>query len=103
MDFRKLFVGVLQEIYVFPEFRRCGIARWINANLNAMVSLALDINIGCLTTFIRPYVDGCYGKYVDDDSEMTNIMIDVLKKNGWRKIKNNIYIKDFSDSICILE
>lgn len=97
--FKKLFVGVLQELYVYPEFRRCSISKWINNNLNAMLCTALDINIGCLTTYIRPYRDGCYGEYIDGETKMTRLMYRVFRKNGWRKIKDNIYIRSFADTI----
>ncbi len=37
-EFETLLVGVLQEMYVFPDFRKCGIFTWINENLTTNIS-----------------------------------------------------------------
>ncbi len=98
-EFQTLLIGILQEIYVFPDFRRCGIFTWINNNLIKLIRIGLNCNIGCLATQLRPYKDNKYGEYVNKDNEMTNIMCNVFLKNGWRKIDKNIYIKSFLDEL----
>ncbi len=99
MEEEPLMVGVLQEMYVMPEFRRSGIGRWINGNLSKMLRLSLNINIGCLITQVRPYQDGQYGVYIDGENEMTGVMCRFFEHHGWRRLQPNIYIKDFTDEI----
>ncbi len=98
-EFETWLIGVLQEMYVFPNFRKYGIFTWINENLLKLIRISLNCNIGCLITQIRPYKDDKYGDYVDKDNDMTKIMCNVFSKNGWRKIDKNIYIKGFLEEI----
>lgn len=90
----------LKTLYIEEDFRQKGLATWILQNLPALLRHYFRVEAQYVVTIPSP--DGYIklDKYEPEEQikikEMQNLMVSVIRKNGFYKVrKQNIYYKKF--------
>jgi GNAT superfamily N-acetyltransferase len=101
--FSSLFTCYIQRVYVYPEFRKRGIARYIFKNLDKIFLHCFNTEIHCLVIIPKPQQPNKKEKYEewvntpDENGVMLNLMIKLLKIEGYKNIgKTNVYVKNYA-------
>ena len=101
--FLPLFSCYIQRIYVYPEYRNKGIARFIFKNLDQLFLYLFNTNIHCLFIIPKPQEPIKREKYKewkntpDEDGMILKRMIKLLKMEGYKQIgRTNIYCKNYA-------
>lgn len=88
--------GVLQNLYVYPEYRESGIGRHLMENLNDIMVRFFDMDLLCLTVYLNPFqnddINADYAKkpdreLKDSEKKMLEGMHKFVKKLGLKKIR----------------
>ena len=108
-NFERSYSGVLQTLYVYPEYRQNGIGSFIINNLSKILWKHCGWELLCLVTYLNPYSAGEKGKYSkhkavelncplsDPDQKMLEILRNSVVKWGFGKLERaeDHYIKVF--------
>lgn len=92
-----IYCGSIHTLYVNPEYRHKNIGKFLIKRLNNLLAYYGNFNVRCLTTYVNPYHNDIPGNYAfshdnvisDSDIEMVNRICKMLKKLGFRKIRNS--------------
>lgn len=88
--------GSIQNFYIYPEYRRTGLALFLLKNINAIMYKFLQTEILCLTAVLNPFVDddiskGSYAKSKEsmnsEEIKMLDAMRKFMRKAGFKKIR----------------
>lgn len=88
------YVCYLERVYVNPEHRVNGIGKYIFRNLYEIFLHCLNIHTRCFVIYPkpqRPDEHGNWGNYPDEDGSMKKLMINVIKKAGYKQIGKSGY------------
>lgn len=84
----------IEKVYVNPEYRGKGIGKYIFNNLYDIFLHCLNIHIRCFIIYPKPQQpddEGNWENSPDEDGSMKKLMIDVIKKSGYREIGKSGY------------
>lgn len=82
----------IEKVYVEPEYRRKGIAKYIFNNLYEIFLHCLNIHIRCFVIYPNPQQPNEKGIWENlSDEDMKKLMINVIKKSGYRRIGKSGY------------
>lgn len=82
----------VEKVYVEPEYRRKGIAKYIFNNLYEIFLHCLNIHIRCFVIYPNPQQPNEKGIWENlSDEDMKKLMINVIKKSGYRRIGKSGY------------
>jgi hypothetical protein len=88
------YICYIERVYINPEFRRKGISKYIFKNLYHIFLHCLNIHTRCFIIYPKPQQPGEKNSWVDspdEDGSMKKLMIDVIKKSGYRQIGKSGY------------
>jgi len=101
--FTALFSCYIQRLYVYPNYRKKGIARYIFKNLDQIFLHCFNTEIHCFVIVPKPQQPIKSEKYEkwennpDEDGLMLKRMIKLLKMEGYTKIgKTEFYVKNYA-------
>lgn len=86
----------LSRFYVFPEYRKKGLGKYLLVNLSDILDEIFNIGIGFIIAFINPLtLDGVkWTEYKDKNNEMRDYMRQFFINNGYNKHgRSKYYIK----------
>ena len=98
---RDLYDFYLERLYIEPEFRGKGVAKFILDNLPALLHRFFNITLRCVVTYPRPlkHTDGAGimsgWEKSDSDGEMKNHMIKVIEKRGFEDIGEGYFARKY--------
>lgn len=106
-DLNSVYAGVLQTLYVCPEYRNNGIGAFVVANLGRFLYMYFGWHLVCLVSYLNPYhldTKGSYAKNIavengeklcEQDQKMLDLLKSKMQKWDFDKIKNaeDYYIK----------
>lgn len=86
--FENPYLCYIERFYIESEYRKKGIAKYIFSNLYDILLYACMIHIKCFVIYPNPQIQTCRGweNLVDNDDKLKNIMINVIKKLGYKQI-----------------
>jgi len=97
-EWMSLFSCYLQRVYVYPEYRNTGIARYIFENMEQVFTHCFNTPINSFVIFPKPQqpdVNDNWDNSVDTDGSMLKRMLQVIKKDGYKQIgKTGYYAKN---------
>ena len=95
-NIRQCSSGILQNLYVYPEYRQSGIGKYLLENLNDIMVRFFDMDLLCLTVYLNPFqnddINADYAKkpdreLKDSEKKMLEGMRKFVKKLGLKKIR----------------
>lgn len=93
-----LFSCYIQRIYVYPQYRGLGIARYIFINLEQIFLHCFNTPIHSFVIYPKPQQPDekdCWHDYPDENGVMLKRMVSLLKKDGYKQIgKTGYYAKN---------
>lgn len=92
--FEKSWAGLLERLYVYPEYRGKGIAKYLLDNLPAILKYTHNINLRCICTYPQPQ-NPQEGWLNIDDEVMKKRMVKVIEENGFTHVGDNYYTKAY--------
>lgn len=88
------YICYIERVYINPKYRKKGISKYIFNNLYDIFLHCLNIHTRCFVIYPKPQQPGEKGSWVDspdEDGSMKKLMIDVIKKSGYRQIGKSGY------------
>lgn len=95
-DERHCSSGILQNLYVYPEYRQNGIGKFLLENLNDIMVRFFDMDLLVLSTYLNPFhndeINAGYAKHperelTDSEEKMLEGMRKFVKKLGFKKVR----------------
>ena len=96
-DIRHCSSGILQNLYVYPDYRQNGIGKFLLENLNDIMVRFFDMDLLVLSTYLNSFqndeINAGYAKHLeceltDSEKKMLEGMRKFVRKVGFKKIKN---------------
>lgn len=81
----------IETLYVYPKYRGNGVGRYLFSNLYNILLYSLNINTHCfviIPTPQEPADNHSWKNSMDSDGNMKKTMINLLKKCGYKRIRN---------------
>lgn len=78
----------IETLYVYPKYRENGVGKYLFNNLYNILLYSLNINTRCFVICPTPQepIDHSWKNSLDSDGSMMKLMINVLKKCGYKRI-----------------
>lgn len=93
LAWRSTHIAYISKVYIYPKYRKRGIGKYILQNLYDILLYSLNIYVRCFTIFIKPQRPTENGWENIIDENMSNLMVNVVKKVGYKQTFNsNHYI-----------
>lgn len=89
--------GILQNFYVYPDYRQNGIGKFLLENLNDIMVRFFDMDLLCLSTYLNPFynddINAGYAKHPEceltgSEKKILEGMRKFVKKLGFKKVRN---------------
>lgn len=96
-DIRHCSSGILQNLYIYPDYRKNGIGRFLLENINDIMVRFFDMDLLVLSTYLNPFhddeINAGYAKHperelTDSEKKMLEGMRKFVKKLGFKKVRN---------------
>lgn len=95
-DIRHCSSGILQNLYVYLDYRQNGIGKFLLENLNDIMVRFFDMDLLALSTYLNPFynddINAGYAKHperelTDSEEKMLEGMRKFVKKLGFKKVR----------------
>jgi hypothetical protein len=92
--FLPLFTCYIDKFYIYPKYRKSGIARYIWDNIENILLHCFNTHIHCFVIIPKPQQpddEGNWDNSIDENGEMLKRMIKVIKKAGFKQLGKSEY------------
>lgn len=89
------YICYLSTFYVYPQYRKRGIAKYLFNNLNDIMKYMLNFNARYYVIIPKPQIP-TEEKWIDnpdEDGKMKELMVHVIERAGFKRIDSEVWVK----------